>query len=135
MSTDLDSQVRQLLEARRGDWKVIAEHSDVSHSWISQFVRGLIPNPGFATLKRISEHLTSGKQAEVGGAKVSAHVPESRESVDDTECRLQKGAVDGTLCLRTALPMSRQSDGTLQCAMCAKQGEAQRDTKAEAKAA
>ena len=39
----IDTQVRTLLEARRGDWQRIAAEADVSHSWISQFVRGLIP--------------------------------------------------------------------------------------------
>ena len=63
MSPDLDTQVRQMLEARRGDWKVIAEQADVSHSWISQFVRGLIPNPGFTTLKRMHEHLAATNAA------------------------------------------------------------------------
>lgn len=58
MSTDLDVQVRRLLEARRGDWGSIASAADVSHSWISQFVRGLIPNPGFNTLRKLHTHLT-----------------------------------------------------------------------------
>ena len=62
MSTDLDTQVRTLLEARRGDWQRIAAEADVSHSWITQFVRGLIPNPGFATLKRLHEHLAKTAQ-------------------------------------------------------------------------
>lgn len=57
MQINLDAEVRALLEARRGDWKRIAEESGVSHSWISQFVRQKIPNPGFATLKAIYELL------------------------------------------------------------------------------
>lgn len=50
---DLDVQVRQLLEANRGRWQRIAADAKVSHSWISQFVRNKIPNPGYATLKSI----------------------------------------------------------------------------------
>lgn len=53
MSTELDTEVRAALERRRGDWKVIAERAKVSHSWISQFVRQKIPNPGYATLCRL----------------------------------------------------------------------------------
>lgn len=64
MSTDLDAEVRQMLEARRGDWRQIAVDAEVSHSWISQFVRGLIPNPGFATLKRLHVHLAGGQHRE-----------------------------------------------------------------------
>jgi transcriptional regulator with XRE-family HTH domain len=59
MSTELDTEVRAMLEKRRGDWKRIAADAEVSHSWISQFVRGLIPNPGYATLKKLREYLVS----------------------------------------------------------------------------
>jgi transcriptional regulator with XRE-family HTH domain len=57
MSTELDIQVRNALESRRGDWQRIADDAEVSHSWISQFVRGKIPNPGFGTLKRLHSAL------------------------------------------------------------------------------
>lgn len=58
MNTDLDIQVRTALVKRRGQWPQIASDCEVSHSWISQFVRDKIPNPGFATLKRL--HLRLG---------------------------------------------------------------------------
>lgn len=45
--------VREALEARRGQWPELANAAGVSHSWISQFVRGKIPNPGVATLERL----------------------------------------------------------------------------------
>ena len=57
MNTALDTLVRGLLEANRGQWREIAERADVSHSWISQFVRGKIENPGIATLRRIHDVL------------------------------------------------------------------------------
>lgn len=57
MSTDLDIEVRALLEQRRGEWKRIAAEAKVSHSWISQFVRGKIPNPGYATLRDLRVRL------------------------------------------------------------------------------
>ena len=60
MGTDIDVQVRALLEIRRGDWHAIAAGAKVSHSWISQFMRGLIPNPGVATLRRLRAHLMAG---------------------------------------------------------------------------
>ena len=54
----LDADVRSLLEERRGNWADIAKSAEVSHSWLSKFVRGKIPNPGYATLKRLHETLT-----------------------------------------------------------------------------
>lgn len=53
MSTDLDAEVRRLLEERRGIWPAIAVKAGISHSWISQFVRNRIPNPGYLTLKQL----------------------------------------------------------------------------------
>lgn len=58
MSTDLDVEIRANLESRRGDWPKIAQTAQVSHSWISQFVRGKIPNPGYETLKRLNSALS-----------------------------------------------------------------------------
>ena len=57
MNTGLDEEVRAMLEARRGDWRRIASEAGVSYSWISQFVRGLIPNPGFVTLRDLRDYL------------------------------------------------------------------------------
>lgn len=62
MSTDLDVEVRAALEARRGDWQRVADDARVSHSWISQFMRGKIPNPGYATLKRLHGVLTANAE-------------------------------------------------------------------------
>jgi transcriptional regulator with XRE-family HTH domain len=63
MSTALDIEVRAALEARRGDWKRIAEDSGVSYSWISKFVNGHIPNPGFATLRDLHARLAAVQAA------------------------------------------------------------------------
>lgn len=57
MSKRLDQEVRDLLEARRGEWPALAAKAEVSHSWISQFVRKKIPNPGYETLMRLREQL------------------------------------------------------------------------------
>lgn len=60
MEKTLDSEVRTMLESRRGDWQAISTGAQVSHSWLSKFVNGHIPNPGYATLKRLHEYLTTG---------------------------------------------------------------------------
>ena len=60
MSMSLDADVRAALEKRRGEWRLIAEQSNVSHSWISQFVRGKIPNPGYETLRGLARMLGVG---------------------------------------------------------------------------
>jgi hypothetical protein len=53
----LDVEVRDMLEDRRGDWTSIAVSAGISHSWISKFVRGEIPNPGFVTLSNLRKYL------------------------------------------------------------------------------
>lgn len=58
MHVDLDTQVRELLVQHRGDWAAVAKEAGVSHSWMSQFVNKRIPNPGYATLKRLFIVLT-----------------------------------------------------------------------------
>jgi transcriptional regulator with XRE-family HTH domain len=75
MDNPLDIEVRQALVQRRGQWPRIAEECDVSHSWISQFVRDKIPNPGFKTLTRLREYL--GPPAPVDQA--SAEQPTTQE--------------------------------------------------------
>ena len=54
----LDTEVRTLLEAKRGDWQDVAKRAEVSYSWLSKFVNGHIPNPGYATLKRLHDALS-----------------------------------------------------------------------------
>jgi hypothetical protein len=55
MDKPLDEQVRDALKARKGRWPAVAVACKVSHSWIWQFVDGRIPNPRYATLKRIAD--------------------------------------------------------------------------------
>ena len=50
---DLCQEIRQLLALHRGQWHLIADVTEVSHSWLSKFARGKITNPGYATLKRL----------------------------------------------------------------------------------
>lgn len=57
MSKNFDTAIRAQLENRRGEWLAIATTAGVSHSWISKFVNGHIPNPGYATLMKLSEAL------------------------------------------------------------------------------
>ncbi len=63
MSADIDIEVLEALNRKRGEWRSISERAKVSHSWISQFCRGRIPNPGLATLRRIREALAEEAQA------------------------------------------------------------------------
>ena len=73
MSTPgLDVEVRELLEKRRGDWPRIAKGGGVSHSWISQFVRQKIPNPGYATLRALWRYMVEGVEAAPETAPESA---------------------------------------------------------------
>ena len=69
MKTQLDSKVRAALEARRGDWPAIAQRAGVSHSWLSQFVRGLIPNPGIETLRAVAAALKAPTKRTVARMK------------------------------------------------------------------
>ena len=62
MSTNLDAQLREALESRRGDWPAISERSGVSYSWLSKFVNGHIPNPGYETLKKLHSAVKPGAQ-------------------------------------------------------------------------
>lgn len=62
METSLDEDVRKALAERKGDWPRIAVQAQVSHSWISQFVRRKIPNPGYATLKKLHAELAEPTQ-------------------------------------------------------------------------
>lgn len=69
---DLDDLVRRMLAERRGDWPRIAREADVSHSWISQFVRQKIDNPGYATLRRLYIQMTSARAKRARGAPAEA---------------------------------------------------------------
>lgn len=73
MPANLDTQVRTLLEQRRGDWLTLAKAAEVSHSWISKFVNGRIPNPGYATLVRLHECLTSKRATKKAAAAEVTH--------------------------------------------------------------
>ena len=62
MKFDLDSRLKSALEQRRGEWPAIANGSNVSYSWLSKFVNGHIPNPGYTTLKGLHEYLSKQKK-------------------------------------------------------------------------
>lgn len=65
MSARFDIAIRDRLTERRGDWAEIAEQSGVSHSWISKFVNGRIPNPGYATLEKLSTVLKPRRRGSI----------------------------------------------------------------------
>lgn len=74
MDKPLDQKVRDLLLARRGKWTDISIAADVSHSWISKFVNGHIPNPGYGRLARLVAHLELSETGESSGPAL-AHSP------------------------------------------------------------
>lgn len=63
---NLDTEVKALLTTRRGEWQAIARDpaADVSYSWLSKFANGHIPNPGYATLKRLRDYLRAAAPVE-----------------------------------------------------------------------
>lgn len=61
MSTKLDTVIRNRLAARKGDWLEIAKRAGVSHSWMSKFMNGHIPNPGIRTLEKLNAALKARK--------------------------------------------------------------------------
>ena len=54
-----ETEIKTLLESRRGDWTAIAKSSGVSHSWLSKFVNGHIDNPGIQTLRKVRTAIAS----------------------------------------------------------------------------
>ena len=50
---DLDIDLRERLERRKGDWRGIAVRADVSYSWLCKFGAGKIDSPGYGMLKSI----------------------------------------------------------------------------------
>lgn len=62
MHTQLDHAVLAALEAKRGQWREIAAATNVSYSWLSKFANGRIPNPGYATLLRLHQHLCPSRR-------------------------------------------------------------------------
>lgn len=56
----LDDVVRELLTDRKGKWTPIAKAAKVSPSWVYQFMRGEVPNPGIETLRKIRAAIVKG---------------------------------------------------------------------------
>lgn len=72
MNTSIDTEVRAALDARRGEWRGISKRSGVSYSWISQFVRHKIPNPGIETLRRLAGELGAKETLPLASEKEAA---------------------------------------------------------------
>jgi len=49
------TELRALLRECQGDWSHIQSISGLSYSWISQFARGLIPNPTINSMQSVSD--------------------------------------------------------------------------------
>jgi len=63
MAINLDSKVLSMLNAKKGDWQAISEAAGVSYSWLSKFANGHIPNPGYVTLRKLHDTLSSKRRA------------------------------------------------------------------------
>lgn len=61
--TPLDTEVKTLLNARRGDWQTVAKQTEVSYSWLSKFMNGHIDNPGYLTLVKLRDYLAAKVKA------------------------------------------------------------------------
>ena len=68
MPKRFDTRLQDQLAAQRGDFAAIAAQAGVSHSWLSKFVNGHIPNPGIRTLEKLDSvlHRTKAKPAAQG---------------------------------------------------------------------
>ena len=44
----------QVTQQHKGDWVSLAAESGVSYSWLTKFAQGHIPNPGLATLTKLT---------------------------------------------------------------------------------
>ena len=64
MQISFDTTLKVALKARRGDWAEISSLSGVSHSWLSKFVNGHIPNPGRRGLEKLDCALRGKKSRE-----------------------------------------------------------------------
>ena len=73
MSKKLDTAIRSRLEARRGEWPDIVKQTGVSHSWLSKFARGLIPNPGIRTLEKLDAALPKPRRTTTPAKSEAAH--------------------------------------------------------------
>lgn len=58
----LHIKLRDRLADARGQWRAIAEASGISYSWLSQFARGIITNPGYVTLCKLRPALPRGRR-------------------------------------------------------------------------
>ena len=72
MQTNLDESVSAMLKARKGDWMAISQQAEVSYSWLSKFVNGHIPNPGYATLARLHKLLSLPEQPSPPASRAQA---------------------------------------------------------------
>lgn len=89
----LDTELRLQVRALRGEWPAIAQHADVSLSWMSQFCRGKIPNPGIQTLRQLAVAIDA-----LGLAKRAAEK--------------HKATIKKPLARRAAVPEARPTDGS-----------------------
>lgn len=57
------SEVRQLLNARKGCWLSICEQTKLDYSWLSKVAQGRIANPGYEKVSRLVGYLMGSDKA------------------------------------------------------------------------
>jgi hypothetical protein len=82
---DVDQQVIELLQARKGEWKRIAEESQVvSYSWITKFMCGHIPGAKIDTLKTLRDWLVANPVASPASTAVGSGTPSHHPDAGST---------------------------------------------------
>ena len=75
-------RVRDRLNAVKGHWRQVEENARVSYSWLSQFARGVIKNPGIDTVIMVDDVVAAvaarNKAIEAAIKKAPPIVPRSR---------------------------------------------------------
>lgn len=54
---DTVEEVRERLNARKGDWPAICEATGLKYDWMTKFAQGRIAMPGFGSISKLKQHL------------------------------------------------------------------------------
>lgn len=54
---DTVEEVRERLNARKGDWPAICEATGLKYDWMTKFAQGRISMPGFGAISKLKAHL------------------------------------------------------------------------------
>jgi len=57
MESETVQKVRDLLNARKGEWPSICKQTGLGYSWLTKFAQGRIPSPGVGRIEKLSQFL------------------------------------------------------------------------------